>query len=810
MRLPFELDPQIIHHIIYSQAGSIGKAIIELLMNSVDARASAVHLSLSRTGFTCSDDGQGFARREDVVRYFGRFGTPHDEGDATYGRFRLGRGQIMAHATTVWRSNAWMMTVDTRAMGYHYDLDELHDASPGCSISGDWYEVLSDAELMSTIQEVRDLVRYTPVSVELNGQRITRDPRTERWDAEDECAWYRVKADGAVSIYNQGVLVRHDPAHTWGAGGLIVSKKAIGLNVSRTEILRKTCPVWKSIARQFGHMADQMASRLGDHRKTEARREKSARALLSGDANIVQIYSWEEVVTLLPGKRHVSLEGFLRKCRYSHNQRQGGRFAVVDNVFDVPKGEAIAREGIVVIVHPTTLDRFGCYNAQDFVDCIIRIQGNLKQDVEQNGTQYGWLNGFYVPDLLSFSTLRDAFIERTRIVTEKDALDRETRRAWTALRWCLHHYAALCTGGRSAYVGQVRDGKSLHILLGQSNIAQAWTDGSSYIAVDVTLVKRLKSSPLRTAAYIFTLIEHEVAHEGDSLDCGHDEAFYQRFHDLALQHSEQRQRYMHMWLMKYTMSLEGEGRRARGEVWRERFLVDRAGSDREKRGLPPTIEDVTNDPVVVGAIPGENMAFIDYQNTRLVGAGTSPAPADWTEVLSRAEADQKHIAAQLLAASAKRAAAQRQQDEDEDETAYWAENDAFEKAQTEAEEAARRRFATLFNVQVEEVHPDALCYLMREDLSADQLHALWTAKPWEADDQEHSGDDEFEDCDLKFADLPDDPQGASRGGPTAHFSEDLQALIRPRETAWTLERNAAAAGFCCVGDYLKWREEPDA
>jgi hypothetical protein len=27
MILPFELDPQIIHHIIYSQAGSIGKAI---------------------------------------------------------------------------------------------------------------------------------------------------------------------------------------------------------------------------------------------------------------------------------------------------------------------------------------------------------------------------------------------------------------------------------------------------------------------------------------------------------------------------------------------------------------------------------------------------------------------------------------------------------------------------------------------------------------------------------------------------------------------------------------------------------------
>lgn len=59
---------------------------------------------------------------------------------------------------------------------------------------------------------------------------------------------------------------------------------------------------------------------------------------------------------------------------------------MVDNVFEVPKGEAIAREGIAVIIHPATLDRFGCYSAQDFVDCIVRIHANLKQDVELNGT----------------------------------------------------------------------------------------------------------------------------------------------------------------------------------------------------------------------------------------------------------------------------------------------------------------------------------------------------------------------------------------------------------------------------------------
>ena len=649
MRLPFELDPQIIHHIIYSQAGSIGKAFIELLMNSVDANASSVQLSLSREGFVCCDDGHGFASRDDVVRYFGRFGTPHSDGDAVYGRFRLGRGQIMAHAKTVWRSAAWMMTVDTRTMGYHYDLEDLDAALHGCEISGEWYERLTDMELMTAIQEVRDLVRYTSVRVELNGQQITRDPRAEHWDAEDEFAWYRAKADGAVSIYNLGVLVRHDPGHIWGAGGLIVSKQAISLNVSRTEILRKTCKVWKPIAKNFGRMANQMAARLGNHRKTEARRERCARALLAGETGMANAYCEEEVVTLLPGKRHVSLAEFLRKCRFSHNKQQGGQFAVVDSALDVPKGESIAREGIAVIVHPATLDRFGCYNAQDFVDCIDRIHANLHRDIEQKGTTFWGLSSLYVPRLIAFSTLRDAFVERTFIVTETEALDRETRRAWTALRWCLQHYGALCTGARATRGGHTRGGKTMHILLGSSNAAEAWTDGSSYIAIDVTIVRRLKSSPMRTASYIFSLLEHEISHEGDSLDCGHDEAFYQRFHDLNLRYSEQRQRYMHMWTMKYTTSLEADGKRARGEIWRQRYLVDRAGNGREQRGLPRLIEDVSGDPVVLDSPPDENMAFIGRVNASLSGLGAATTRPDWSTVLERAASDQALIAGPHLA-----------------------------------------------------------------------------------------------------------------------------------------------------------------
>jgi hypothetical protein len=76
-------------------------------------------------------------------------------------------------------------------------------------------------------------------------------------------AYYRAKEEGPVSIYNQGVLIRHDSSHVWGAGGLIVSKKAINLNVSRTEILRKTCPVWKPIAKEFRRLAEAVSAKLG-------------------------------------------------------------------------------------------------------------------------------------------------------------------------------------------------------------------------------------------------------------------------------------------------------------------------------------------------------------------------------------------------------------------------------------------------------------------------------------------------------------------------------------------------------------------
>lgn len=784
MILPFELDPQIIHHIIYSQAGSIGKAIIELLMNSVDAQATLVQLSISKDGFECRDDGNGFACREDVVRYFGRFGTPHADGDATYGRFRLGRGQIMAHASTVWSSNRWKMTVDTRTMGYSYDLEELAAPMQGCAISGRWYEPLSDVEMMSAIQEIRDLVRYTPVAVILNERAITRDPTTEKWDFEDEHAYYRVKAEGAVSIYNQGVLVRHDSSHLWGAGGLIVSKRAIALNVSRTEILRKTCPVWKPIAKQFGQLADEIATKLGDHRKTEARREKSARALLAGDPNILKIYAEEEVVTLLPGKRHVTLNAFLRKAHFEGLNKAA--VTVVENAFDVPRGEVIAREGIAQVIHPQTLERFGCINSEDFRDTLDRIVENILSAAK--GKDLWGRNFLHTPAFADFQTLKEAFVERTRIVSEKDTLDKETRRAWTALRWCIQQYAGLCLGGSCYRNGTLRGhSHNLTVLIGQSNSAEAWTDGKSYIAIDLRIVERLKTEPLKTVGYIFGLVEHEVAHQGDSLDCGHDEAFYQRHHDIALRMAGERQRYVHLWLQKYTYSIEREGKKPAGQAWHERVLADRAGMGRQKRGLSRVIEGVENDPIVTANVPDENAALIKFINAHLTLSGQCPPPPDWNEVAERARLAQTAIARDLKARAER----------------IKAENAAMDAAVKEEWTAQRDAFAKILGISPEEIPDDAVGYMWQCAGPDDEdVRRIWASREWEHPDFSEPGDDDYADYETWLAE-----DEARQDDPKKHLEARFWPHVQEGETWWALQRNAAAAGFHRVPDYLNWRAQ---
>ena len=641
MRLPFELDSQIIHDIIYGKAGSPGKAVIALLMNAIDAKATSVFLNMSKESFKCADDGQGFTSFDDVLRYFGRFAPPH-KCSATYRRFRLGRGQILAHASTKWSSNRWAMKVDTRSMGYNYDLEDLAEAVAGCSITGTWYEHLNDLELMSATQEIRDLVRYTPVRIELNGRVISHDPAQEKWDFEDEWAYYRTKEEGPVSLYNQGVLVHHDSSYGWAGGGLIVSKQAISLNPSRTEILRKTCPVWKSIAKTFSCLLEEVSGRLDAHRKNEALREKVAGSLLQGNANIGKTCGCDEVIAISAGKRHISLHACLQKTDYGHKNVN----TVVEYDRDLPTSEA-------------------------------------------------------------------------------------------------------------------------------------WTDGELHLAIGCKILERLKTGAFKTEACIVGLVEHEVVYQGESMNCGSDAALCHPCHRFSIMMSPEQQRFIHIWLVRYALNLECEGRRSCGRALNERHLVGWVGSGRMTRGFKPVIKDLSTQTLV--------MALINGRLNQKRGCSDSPALVDVFE----------HACRDLLAANERQAEAAKVEER------YQAIQQDFEQA--------KASIAAILGLEVSAIDADAMtylceCWVWEGQQNREEVLKAWEDKDWENASYDVEDDHEYPyEHDIEEQSPFEIDEEWARNDPQPRLDEDCRSLVRYGETWWVLKRNTAAAGFWRVEEYLKWR-----
>src|ERR1035437_6066516 len=220
-RRAFGVHPAIILSLIREQSSSIEKAIAELVMNSVDAGATRVEIVVVKLNddgdhsFKITDDGRGMGNREQILSVFEIFGLPHQDGDARYGRFRVGRGQIMAHARVAWRSGQHHMFVDLRAddASDGYILTTMDEYQPGCVVEGEFFEDLRDLTYdLSTSEpdrsEIARLVRYIEIPVIMNGVRINRDASAQKWDYEDEFAWYRFsKHVQEVTVYDRGLCV---------------------------------------------------------------------------------------------------------------------------------------------------------------------------------------------------------------------------------------------------------------------------------------------------------------------------------------------------------------------------------------------------------------------------------------------------------------------------------------------------------------------------------------------------------------------------------------------------------------------------
>lgn len=262
----FKATEGLLHDVMRKQAGSIEKAILEAVMNSVDANSEFIEITIRGNSITISDDGDGMAT-EEVERYFEKFGLKDDDiEDKDFGKFRMGRGQIFNFGVNVWHSRDNVMVVDLNndeatitvdgkeyhldTSGLSYNLIKVDPEYAGCKVNVDLYNPLDD--IHGVASDVKDLIKYIPwmhdVEIFINEDEYW--PRFDP-DVETENACYKVGRDGystSTLVYNQGAFVTSADLNQ--TGGIIISKKDLDVNFARNDIL-DTCPVFSEIEEEW-------------------------------------------------------------------------------------------------------------------------------------------------------------------------------------------------------------------------------------------------------------------------------------------------------------------------------------------------------------------------------------------------------------------------------------------------------------------------------------------------------------------------------------------------------------------------------
>ena len=534
----FEMHPRLLWDVITMQAGSIEKSLLEGIMNSIDAGASGIAVGVDEGRISIVDDGRGFADRSEVDRFFKVFGQPHGDGDAVYGRFRMGRGQLFAFGRNVWRSRLFRMTVDLdpaadpgdEVLGF--DLEETAEDHPGCAISVELRDPLRGNSVEHVVRNLARAVRHAPVAVSINGTLVTRDD--EAWDHEDDDVRVALRDGSVLSVYNLGILVCDIPSRRIGIAGTLVSKRRLKVNFARNQVM-DDCAVWRRTGPVLKNLADR--ARKGRARLTDMDREALAEAMATGDVPPYRFMKAKAFTDVQGTHHHLDgLLGLARK-RFSHWEL-GGR-----------TGERAHESGSAFVFADATLDRFGARGTTDLLE-IVRDGLKASESTASKETggdgRYPWSDALTRTERLA-ETAEHVAPEALALEYDGEAeevppegLSRKERGIVEGLQAAADviHRMLSKPGDqlRARMPHDVAANPPRLVRVGRSRKASAWTDGTSRIWIE-------EGEVCGEAAYTWCerhaalsgLLLHEYMHGGPDGDSHvHDEAFYRLMHDILI------------------------------------------------------------------------------------------------------------------------------------------------------------------------------------------------------------------------------------------------------------------------------------
>jgi hypothetical protein len=518
--------PEVIFHLIESQAGTLAKAICESVSNGIDADAKSITITLTRKGCRIVDDGFGIRTRDEIEKCFETVGFTHDDRERRHGKFGLGRAQLWAFAATTWRTTTFQLDVNVKQRGLDYDLTSDLPMQPGLDIEASFYEERTEQEHQSDLRELAELVRYVEIPVWVNGKQVNTLPATAKWTQEDEDAYLKVTDGNHLQVYSQGVFVRSYYVSQVGVAGTLVTKVGhpLQLNVARNDVLTAKCELWKKLRSRLRKLADDKASTKTERLNDEQRDYLALRMRTDHPSPFV-----DKPIITLSDRRHLSIKDFLERLY----QRHEGLALSTAEIGDQVAERAIKTKQALVLA-PATLRRFAVESVTDFVTELARI-------LRVPGTGYWgqWSLQTFLSrwkDLAVYDDFRSAPFGSTE--THKVLTAAETSKEAKVVLSALNKVESVVRG---AFREHVPSGvpNVRRLVAGESETADAWTDGATTIAIDHALLKDATKYGLKSVGKLILILVHEYLHDRSSAGSHlHDHDFYESFHDLVIDEGE--------------------------------------------------------------------------------------------------------------------------------------------------------------------------------------------------------------------------------------------------------------------------------
>jgi len=499
------MHENLLYSVIKDQAGSLWKAIIEGIMNAIDAGSSKCEIELTQQMLIIRDDGKGFASKKEITKFFEVFGQPHAAAEQKkFGKFRMGRGQLFAYGRNIWRSGKFEMTIDIKKDGLDWDLRTGLPHQDGCTVTVQLYDTLTNVLFDETAGEIERNAKYVETPTYLNSRQFNKPPATQKWDHELPEADVKLRSRGALCIYNQGILVCE--TYRMGLSGDVVSKIPIRVNFARNDVM-SDCPVWmkirKAISKQTVRRTTSPRAQL-----TDADRDRLASLMRDGDLSVPQLEA-AKFLRKYTTHAHVNIR--------TATNFADGRVTMPPGVRAVPDEDAfldsikIMSHKLAFVIDREALARFRCEDGKTLVTILNGYLGPYTR------SHMRWVD---------FETLADG-LPTTHSLLDEGELTKNEAITLEVLqknqRMLLGHV------GRDSKRNMRLAPKVRRIVVGLGP-RDAWTDGSSYIAISRPFIKKTRMHPTAWQRYAHVLMHQYLHDEPTFTEHKHNAIFYQNYH----------------------------------------------------------------------------------------------------------------------------------------------------------------------------------------------------------------------------------------------------------------------------------------